>query len=145
MDQPTTAPSDVDPGNATPNRLYRSRNERMIAGVAGGVAQYFNIDPVLVRLGFVFLALTTGVGLLAYIIMAIIVPERPIGEAEPPVAAPPIGSDRGRELAGYALLAFGALLLASNLGWFRFFNWDQFWPILLIVGGAYLLLKRPHP
>jgi phage shock protein C len=57
-------------------RLYRSKDDRMIAGVCGGIAEYFGIDPTLVRLLFVFGALGTVSGLFwAYLIMAIIVPE----------------------------------------------------------------------
>ena len=57
-------------------RLYRSRDDRMIAGVCAGIADYFGIDPTLVRLIFVFGALGTVSGLFwAYVIMAIIVPE----------------------------------------------------------------------
>jgi len=58
-------------------RLYRSRTDRRISGVCGGLAEYLNVDPVLIRLGFVLLALADGVGLLAYIIMAIVLPEAP--------------------------------------------------------------------
>jgi phage shock protein PspC (stress-responsive transcriptional regulator) len=57
-------------------RLYRSQDDRMIAGVCGGIADYFDIDPTLVRLLFVFGALGTFSGLFwAYIIMMFIVPE----------------------------------------------------------------------
>jgi phage shock protein C len=57
-------------------RLYRSRDDRMIAGVCGGVAEYFGIDPTLVRLLFVFGALGTASGLFwAYLVMVLIVPE----------------------------------------------------------------------
>ena len=59
-----------------PKKLYRSRRDRMICGVCGGVAEYFNIDPTLIRLGLVLLA-CTGSGLLAYIIAAIIIPDSP--------------------------------------------------------------------
>jgi len=55
-------------------RLYRSRTDRMIWGVCGGLAKYFNIDPVIVRIVFVVLALANGIGILAYIILAIVVP-----------------------------------------------------------------------
>ena len=58
-------------------RLYRSRSDRMVAGVAGGLAQYLNVDPTLVRLGFVVLSLAGGPGLLLYIVMWIVVPEEP--------------------------------------------------------------------
>jgi len=63
----------------TYKRLYRSTNDKMLAGVAGGLAEYFNIDPTVVRLLFVLLALVTAVFpvLLAYIIMSVIVPKNP--------------------------------------------------------------------
>ena len=61
-------------------RLYRSRDQRMIAGVAGGIAEYFNIDPTIVRLIWVLLALPGGIpGVLLYIISWIIIPLEPVG------------------------------------------------------------------
>ena len=56
-------------------RIYRSKKEKMIAGVCGGLAEYFNIDPTLVRLGWIIFALTFGTGILAYIICAFVIPE----------------------------------------------------------------------
>ena len=57
-------------------RLYRSMDDRMIAGVCGGIAEYFDVDPTLIRLLFVFGFFVTGSGLFwAYVIMMIIVPE----------------------------------------------------------------------
>ena len=61
-------------------RLYRSRSERMLFGVCGGLATYFDLDPTLVRLVFVLLTLATGIGLIVYIVMAIITPQDPAGE-----------------------------------------------------------------
>lgn len=58
-------------------RLYRSRNERMIAGVCGGLAEYFKVDPTLWRLLFVLFALLGGPGIIFYLIMWIVVPEEP--------------------------------------------------------------------
>lgn len=58
-------------------RLYRSRDSRMLCGVCGGVAEYFNIDPTLIRLLFVLFGLS-GTGIVAYIIAAIIIPDRPV-------------------------------------------------------------------
>ena len=60
-------------------RLYRSRESRMIAGVCGGLAEYFDMDPTIVRLIVVAAALAAGGGILAYILAWIIVPERPAG------------------------------------------------------------------
>lgn len=58
-------------------RLYRSRENRMLCGVCGGIAEYFNIDPTLIRLLFVLFGLSGG-GILAYIIAAIIIPDSPV-------------------------------------------------------------------
>lgn len=76
------------------NRLYRSRTDRMLAGVSGGLANLIGIDPSLVRIGWVVLAFASGgLVVLLYILMAIIVPEEPeapfAGGA--PFAAPPPG------------------------------------------------------
>ena len=67
-------------------RLYRSRSERMLFGVSGGMAEYFDVDPTLVRIAWVVVAIiSAGVGFLAYLALAIIIPEstareRPSGE-----------------------------------------------------------------
>ena len=58
-------------------RLYRSRTQRMLCGVCGGIGEYFNIDPTLIRLLFVLIGCTGG-GILAYIIAAIIIPDGPV-------------------------------------------------------------------
>jgi len=55
-------------------RLYRSETNKMLCGVCGGIAEYFNIDPTLVRLGWVILAPAFGVGIVGYLIAAIIIP-----------------------------------------------------------------------
>jgi len=55
-------------------RLYRSQSDRMIWGVCGGLAKYFDMDPTLVRIIFVLLLFANGIGVIAYIIMAIVVP-----------------------------------------------------------------------
>ena len=58
-------------------RLYRSKKDKMLAGICGGLAKYFDVDPSLVRLATVLLCLYAGTGLLVYIIAAIIIPEAP--------------------------------------------------------------------
>ena len=64
---------------AKTRRLYRSRTDRKLAGVCGGLAQYFNTDATLIRVLFVVLALLGGPGLVIYLLMWIIVPEQPSG------------------------------------------------------------------
>jgi phage shock protein C len=62
-------------------RLFRSRNDRMIAGVCGGLAEYFEADPTLVRLLAAFMLVFGAPGIFpAYIVMALIIPEAPVGE-----------------------------------------------------------------
>ena len=64
-------------------KLYKSSTDKKLAGVCGGIAEYFNIDSTLVRLGWVVFSLLAGSGLLAYIIAAIIMPDRPYGSLKP--------------------------------------------------------------
>ena len=59
-------------------RLYKSRNDKMLGGVCGGIAEYFDIDPTLVRLGWVLFCALGGRGILAYIVAAIVIPEQPV-------------------------------------------------------------------
>ena len=64
-------------------RLYRSQTERMLFGVCGGLGQYLTVDPTIVRLVFIALAFATGPGaLIAYLVLALVVPEAPMPEAE---------------------------------------------------------------
>jgi len=77
-------------------RLYRSRNEEMIAGVCGGLADYLNVDPTVIRLVFLLLFFAGGGGLFIYLILWVIMPLQPVGgtgalemEAKPePVSEP---------------------------------------------------------
>ncbi len=64
--------------NTEPKRLYRSRDDRKIAGICAGLGEYFGIDPTVVRLLFVVGLIFWGGTLLAYIILAIVIPEAPL-------------------------------------------------------------------
>jgi phage shock protein C len=76
-----------------PRRLYRSRRDRRIAGVAGGVAEYLEVDPTVVRVLWVITIFFGGLGILLYIVMAFIVPLEPLGAPVPPQGwTPPAGS-----------------------------------------------------
>ena len=59
-------------------RLYRNRNNRLLAGICGGLGEYFNFDPVIIRVLWCLLALTYGTGMIAYLIAWLIIPEEPI-------------------------------------------------------------------
>jgi phage shock protein C len=66
---------------AETRKLYRSRTNRQVAGVCGGLAQYFNLDATLIRILFVVLAVLGGSGIILYLAMWIIVPKEPAGAA----------------------------------------------------------------
>ena len=149
-------------------RLYRSRSDRMISGICGGLAQYFDMDPTIVRLIFVLLIFANGLGILAYIIMAIVVPlegskatatkeaikENVEGIKE---TAQELGSeirstfagedkpeaaDKGhqrRNILGIALIAIGILFLLSSLNLFRWFAWGYLWPLILVAVGLIII------
>lgn len=140
----------MDNQHTSAKRLYRSRAQKMVAGVAGGLGQYIHVDPTLVRLGFVSVALIPGVGgvsLLGYIILAIVVPTRPEGEPEPEVAATNLDTRRGREIAGGVLIVIGLVALSGAMGLYRVFdiiNWNLFWPLVLIGAGLLMLLRRRY-
>ena len=64
-------------GNNMEKRLYRNMNDKKLCGVCSGIADYFSLDPTLVRLGWAALVLFAGSGILAYILAALIIPEKP--------------------------------------------------------------------
>lgn len=75
--------------NQPEKRLYRSRSDRVVAGVCGGLAQYFGLDATVVRLAFA-LGIILGLGslLVVYIVMVFVVPEEPLSPVPPP--PPPV-------------------------------------------------------
>jgi phage shock protein PspC (stress-responsive transcriptional regulator) len=109
--EPTTEQPTVQaPGG--PRRLYRSRSDRVIGGVCGGVAKYFDIDPVLVRVGAVALAFLGGAGILAYLAAVLLIPNE--GEAGRPPEAP----KRGMAVTGVVLLVVAiCVVLPFQGGW----------------------------
>ena len=124
-------------------RLERSRSDRMLAGVSGGLARYFDIHPAFYRVGFVVLTLIGGAGVLIYVAAALVIPDE--GE-EDSIAAKALRERRDRPwpLVGLALIAIAALVLLSRVSiWPR---GDASW-ILLLVGGIIVLQlsHRPRP
>jgi len=121
-------------------RLYKSRADRMLDGVCGGVAEYFGLDSTLVRLAWVLLTLVGGMGVVLYIIAMIIMPVNR-GEAQaPPVAV----RERNSRFWGILLVAVGTVWFLGNLGlplWHRWWGVasDVFIPVLLILAGVAFL------
>lgn len=77
-----------------PKRLYRSRSDRMIGGICGGIGKYLNLDSTVVRLLFVILVLfSAGMAIAAYIIMLFVIPEEPAGISAPTPQSTPDSSN----------------------------------------------------
>jgi phage shock protein C len=89
---PTPSPSPMTPAPTAPKRLYRSRDDRKLGGVCGGLGAYLGIDPTLVRILTVASLFLPGPQLIAYLVAWIIVPEEPYAAPAPAPAttAPPV-------------------------------------------------------
>jgi phage shock protein PspC (stress-responsive transcriptional regulator) len=119
-------------------RLQRSRSDRMLAGVSGGLARYFEIHPAVFRVGFVVLTLLGGAGVLIYAAAALVMPDE---GKEDSIATAALRDRRDRPwpLIGLGLLAVaGAILLSRATLWP---NGDAWW-LLLVAGGLILWIVR---
>ncbi|HMM10726.1 MAG TPA: PspC domain-containing protein [Bacteroidales bacterium] len=141
--------------------FYRSRLNRIIGGVCGGLSERLNFDVSIIRLIFVLLALFGGGGLLIYIVLWIIVPEKPWvlpGQDAQPDAGfetynsnnsytetqqPDIqvgSSNRSHVILGAALIGAGILFLLANF--VTWLNIRDLWPAVLIVAGLALMFSQ---
>lgn len=125
--------------------LYRSRTDRWVAGVCGGLGAYFNVDSNAIRAGFVFLAVWQGFGLLLYLILVIILPDEPIQEIATETGVPPRAPEdddaqRRFRILGMGLVLGGGYLLLRNTPAFQPLFEGQGIGVMLIVGGVLLLL-----
>ena len=131
MSEHTTDAPDIRP-------LRRSREDRMIAGVAGGLARYFDIHPAVFRVGFVVLTLLGGAGILIYAVAALVMPD---DGKQDSVATAALRNRRDRPwpLIGLGLLAVAVVILLSRAT--LWFDGDAWW-LFLIAGGLILWLTR---
>jgi phage shock protein C len=149
-------------------RLYKSRKDKVIDGVCAGIAEYFDLDPVLVRVVFVLFFIFGGMGFVAYIVGMIVIPRRPLDmeetsasqETAPPPPPPTqetstspvaVGPNKGSLIIGVILVGLGAMFLIDNFaifrgfyfwGWFRRHFWDFLVPGIFIVAGVALLSRH---
>ncbi|MFC2084328.1 PspC domain-containing protein [Bacteroidota bacterium] len=142
------------------NRLYRSRKNRVIGGVAGGLAEYIKIDPVLVRIIFIAIILIKGVGVILYVILWIVIPEEEVQYTTPDTNTPEKPESKeetskksgfegdsletqfkkpnhGKTFFGLLLIIVGVIFLFENL--IPFFDLVDIFPILMLVIGIALL------
>ena len=136
-------------------RLYRSRENKMIFGVARGIADYFGIDPVLVRVLFVLLALLDGMGILLYFILALVMPASSrtsdTTDAKSENQTNKLADDvrealgfglKKRNAIGIIFVTIGVLLLFRDVFDFDWFRGDIIFPSLVIVFGIWLIFKK---
>jgi phage shock protein C len=135
-------------------RLYRSRDDRMLFGVAGGMARFLDIDPSIVRIVWALLAIAGGAGILLYIVAAIVIPEAPAGWAPAAASGDQDGSEREASGApvGPSSAASGAAS-ASGAAWGYRAGVDRrdrgggavVLGLVLVVVGGWFLLQRFLP
>lgn len=147
------------------NRLERSRSDRVLGGVCGGVARYLRLEATLVRVFFVLLALSDGIGVFLYLLLWIVLPA---GGGEEPTLGAHVGrglNEMGRHAGEFAadvqqvasqpkgpalrwigitFVLLGVFFLLRNLDlvWFRWLEFGFLWPILLIAAGIVVLVRR---
>jgi phage shock protein PspC (stress-responsive transcriptional regulator) len=117
-------------------RLTRARTGA-IFGVCSGLAQYLGVERLLVRLAFVLFTLAGGAGVLAYIVLALTMPEDAVHGAQPSSSA----SERSVQIAGVGLILLGVWLLAGSLGLLSGVRWDLVWAFALVALGLAVLLR----
>jgi phage shock protein C len=148
-------------------RIVKSKTDKIIAGVCGGLAEYFGIDSVIVRLVFVMLVFLNGVGLFLYIILAIIMPKaeqvdqspketiqenvqeigdrvKEAGEGLSQAVSNRTGEKHPNRAAwfGIILILLGIFFLLDTLHLISWINKDLLWPIIIIFVGMWLLIRR---
>jgi phage shock protein PspC (stress-responsive transcriptional regulator) len=120
-------------------RLTRSANDKVVAGVCGGLAHHFSIDPALVRLAFIVFAFAGGASIPVYVVLWIVMP------LDDGSAVATVVNARAHETLALVLVAIGGIWLLANLGVFRFIDWQFGWPLALIAIGIALLARRVRP
>ena len=142
--------AETEPGK----RIYRSQSDKVIGGVCGGLAEYVNIDALIVRIIWAVAFFVGGIGFLAYIACWIIIPENPSAAKDDEKSGGK--SNNSTLLWGFVLIFIGACFLLREFNWFDFypFHWSWHWPgrwlwsfrfdlllpvALILIGVIYLL------
>ncbi len=133
-------------------KLYKSRKNKIISGVAGGLAEYLNVDPFVVRFIFALFSFFNGIGVLIYFLMSFLLPYE--DEAKSNVDVIDItpdknklnnifkGEDGKRNLLAFIVLVIGLMILADKIFPNIFISFDYIWPIIIIILGIILFSKN---
>jgi len=142
-------------GNSEVKRLYRSRKDRTFGGVCGGLAEYLEVDPTIVRLLWVISILVFGFGVLLYIVALFLIPNNPSHPAPDATHATPDQQQQQPKskadwnlVVGIVLLVLGVLFLLGEFNFFEyrwfhfhFFPFRLFWPLLVIGIGIFFVVS----
>jgi len=134
-------------------RLTRSRTDVILGGVCSGLANYLGIDPVFVRIFFILVGIFGGFAVLLYLILWVVMPQEGAGESSGAFSnrAQQEGTEFGRAVSkpnpaaavyigvGLILAGLFAFLRSLNIEWLQWLDGRLVWPLILIVGGGFLL------
>ena len=147
------------------SRLMRSRSDRMLGGVCGGLAAYLRIDATIIRLLFVLMALGSGAGVFIYLVLWFVLPVEGVtgstsldasiraGAEEMAERARTLGADlrspdsganrRGLMVVGAGLILVGAIVFLNNLNipWLAWLKVDLLWPLVLVAAGVLVIVR----
>jgi phage shock protein C len=141
-------------------KLYRDEQHKMVGGVCAGLAEYFDMDPTVIRLIFAFTIIFMGVGLFPYIIMWIVLPKKGydfsnygnpgVDYTVPPVPPATPGNPFGEVITkrksnaglivGVIMILLGALFLLNEFDLFPDWDFDRLWPLGIVVAGIALIV-----
>ena len=127
-------------------KLKRSSSNRVIAGVCGGIGEYFNIDPVVIRIIWVLLSfMPGGPGFLAYLVCALIIPEDDGVIYQDEDSS--VNTSNTAIFIGIALIVVGGIMLTKII-WpqfaFKIMDIGKYWPILFIIFGIYIIINQTN-
>lgn len=123
--------------------LYRSRTERMVSGVCGGLGKALGLDATLVRLFFILLTLANGIGFLLYLVLMILMPSAPEEDNPAAPVLPFWENSEAIRLGGISLVVVGIIALIGELDLpqLAWANTGTLWPAMLVLGGVVLLVR----
>lgn len=146
---------------ATAKKLRRSETDRVLAGVAGGLGKYLELDPTLIRILFILMAVFGGSGILIYLVLWLVIPSESDDQKtseeymkgnveEMKQKAYTMGESfrtstkdtDSKSWGAFVLIGLGVFFLLQNYGWMHGIRFDKLWPLFLVGLGLALLFRR---
>ena len=145
-----------------PRKIYRSRTDRLLFGVCGGIAEYYGIESLWVRIVFIFLGITGAIGFILYMALVVLMPLNPIGSRKTDdlqARADQVRErvkdladelkvnniERRRNLLGLVIVAVGVIAFLNELFPNFWMGWKVLWPIIIILIGFSFISDARSP